>query len=256
MIQPLKKTEHIFERLFVESGGIFLLFLMSIVEIRYVFKGMRRLLRQMLQVGFNTLPLASLIGLFVGMIIALETGLELKGLALENIVPNVVALAMVREMGPVITGMISSGRVGSAMAAEIGTMKVNEEVDALRSMGINPVQYLVMPRFLASILMQPLLTTYAIVIGIWGGSIVGESVLNISSQQFMQSVYRILETGDIVFGLTKTIIFAAMFSIISCSMGLKAQRGAEGVGQSTTRAVVISLTMILISDYFIGRFLG
>lgn len=256
MAFAFRKVEELFDRLFTTSGEIALLFFSCVLEIRYVTRGMSRLLRQMLEVGYNTLPLASLIGLFTGMIVALETGLELKQLALQNIVANVVALSMVREMGPVITAMISSGRVGAAMAAELGTMTVNEEVDALRSLGINPVRYLVMPRFVAALLMQPIVTMFAIYIGIWGGSIVGMSVLGISHDQFMKSVYRVLDTQDIVFGLSKTILFAALFSIISCYMGLKAKRGAQGVGTSTTRAVVASLTMILVSDYFVGRFFG
>lgn len=256
MVGIISKTEDLFERMFLISGGIMLLFLNSVGEIRNIRRNLDKLLRQMLEVGFNTLPLASLIGLFTGMIVALESGLELKELGLEYIVASIVGFSMMREMGPVITAMISAGRVGAAMAAELGTMTVNEEVDALRSMGINPVRFLVMPRFLATLLMQPLLTMYAVVIGIWGGSIISMSLFRIPTDQFMRSIYRVLDTEDIVFGLSKTLIFATMYSIISCYMGLTAERGAEGVGRSTTRAVVISLTMILIADYFIGRFFG
>lgn len=256
MVAILRKTEDIFARLFETSGGIMVLFFSSIAEVRYIGRNLDKLLKQMQEVGFNTLPLASLIGLFTGMIVALESGLELKELGLEHIVASIVAFSMMREMGPVITAMISAGRVGAGMAAELGTMTVNEEIDALRSMGINPVRFLVMPRFWATILMQPLLTMYAVVIGIWGGSLVSSALLGITYDQFMHSVFRALEISDIIFGLSKTVVFGAMYSIISCYMGLTTSRGAEGVGRSTTRAVVISLTMILVADYFIGRFFG
>jgi phospholipid/cholesterol/gamma-HCH transport system permease protein len=256
MLNLIKKTEDLFESLFVGSGGLTLLFLASMAEIRHLRRNMDRLLKQMLEVGFNTLPLASLIGLFVGMIMALETGLELKNFAMVNIVPDVVTLAIMREMGPVITAMISSGRVGAAMAAELGTMKVNEEIDALRSMGINPVRMLVMPRVLATMLMQPILTMYAIGIGIWGGSMVALNLFGIPQFQFWQSVYRVLEFQDVMFGLLKTVVFGAVYSTVSCYIGLQADRGAEGVGHATTRAVVLSLTLILVFDYIVGRFFG
>ncbi len=252
----VRKIEELFTRLFVTSGGIMLLFIAGIKEIRSIGRNIDKILRQMLEAGFNSLPLASLIGLFTGMIVALESGLELKQLGLENVVANIVAFSIVREMGPVITAMISAGRVGAAMAAELGTMTVNEEIDALRSMGINPVRFLVMPRFVASVLMQPILTMYAILIGIYGASIISLSMLNIAPTQFINHVYRALEISDISFGLGKTLVFAAMYSIISCYMGLTTRRGAEGVGRSTTQAVVVSLTMIIIADYFFGRFFG
>lgn len=252
----IRSIEKVFERIFLASGGIVLLFFNALAQTRYLVRNLDKLLRQMFDVGVITFPLASLIGLFTGMIVALESGIELKEMALETVVPSIVALSMMREMGPVITAMISSGRAGSAMAAELGTMTVNEEVDALRALGINPVRFLVMPRLLATIIVQPILTVYAVLIGIWGGSVVSDSLLGIPRDWFMHRIYTTLDFSDIVFGLSKTVVFGAIYSVISCYMGLNAKRGAEDVGRATTRAVVASLTMILIADYFVGRFFG
>jgi phospholipid/cholesterol/gamma-HCH transport system permease protein len=254
MLTLLSQLENFFYRLFVVSGEIVSLFFQSLVELRYLVRSFPRVLRQMLEIGYNSLLLAGLIGLFTGMIVALQTGLELKKLSVEQVVGGIVGLSLVREMGPVITAFIIAGKVGSSMAAELGTMSVSEEIDALRSMGINPVRFLVMPRFFAAVIMQPILTIYAIIIGIWGGALISATYLGIASQIYFRQLYRTLELEDISKGIGKTFIFAAIYSIVSCYMGMKAERGAEGVGKSTTRAVVVSLTMILVADYFMSRF--
>jgi phospholipid/cholesterol/gamma-HCH transport system permease protein len=254
MIRVLNQLEDFFASFFTVSGDMVRLFCQSIAEIRHAGRSMPRVLRQMLEIGYNSLPLAGLIGLFTGMIVALQTGVELKKLSLEQVIGGIVGLSLVREMGPVITAFIIAGKAGSAMSAELATMAVSEEIDALRAMGINPVRYLVMPRFLASLVMQPILTVYAIIIGIWGGALISSTYLGVGSQIFFRQLYRTVEMQDISRGIGKTFIFAAIYSIVSCYMGLKAQQGAEGVGKSTTRAVVVSLTMILVADYFMSRF--
>ena len=216
------KVEKVFESVFEVCGGIVLLLVNAFAQARHIPRNSEKLLRQMLDIGFFTFPLASLIVLFTGMIVALESGLELKEMALENVVPSIVALSMMREMGPVITAMISAGRAGSAMAAELGTMTVNEEVDALRAMGINPVRFLVMPRLIATILVQPLLTIYAVLIGIWGGSIVSDSLLGVPREQFMHGIYTTLDFSDIVFGHSNLLdVLVGRCLIIDASGGPK-----------------------------------
>lgn len=248
------KIESYFYRLFIVSGELVTLLFWSLYEVKDFPRSFKRIMRQMLDIGFNTLPLALMIGLFTGMIVALQTGIELKSLGLQRLVGSIVGLSLVREMGPVITAFIVAGRVGSAMAAELGTMAVSEEVDALRSLGIDPVRFLAMPRIFSAILMLPLLTTYSIIVGLYGGALISQTFLGVDSIIYFKQTYESLSFNDVVKGIGKTFIFGAIFSTVSCYMGLTTLNGAEGVGKSTTRAVVISLTLILISDYFMSRF--
>lgn len=249
-------VENAFYNLFNITGEIVFLFLKTLGELKTVLKSRGRILNQMLEIGFNTLPLAAMIGLFTGMVLALQTGIELRRFGYEQIVGAIVGLSMVREMGPVITAFLVSARVGSAMAAEIGTMAVTEEVDALKAMGINPVRYLVLPRFIGAFTMLPLLTIYSVIVGIIGGEIVSTTFLNISSEIYLRNLWDSMAFKEIWHGLSKTFVFATIISIVSCYMGLTTTNGAEGVGKATTRSVVISLTLILVSDFFISRFIG
>lgn len=247
-------TEQKFATLFTLSGDMILLFLRAIRESRHALRKSPMVLEQMLHIGYNTLPLAAMIGLFTGMIVALQTGVELQKFGLEQIVGGVVGLSVTREMGPVITGFILAARVGAAMAAELGTMKVSEEIDALRALGIQPERYLVMPRVLATIVMQPILTLYSVLIGIWGGSIVSDNYLGVASEIYWRRLQSAVETPDVIAGTLKALVFGAIMATVCCHQGLSTQGGASGVGRYTTRAVVITLTMILISDYLLTRF--
>lgn len=247
--------EQKFARLFILSGDILILFYEAMREISAVKSAPGRVVSLMFEIGYRTLLLVSMIGLFEGMIIALQTGVELKEIGLSYLTGSIVGLSMVREMGPVITAVIVTGRVGSAMAAEIGTMSVSEEIDALRVMGISPVRYIVTPRIVACILVLPVLTIYSIVIGIWGGSLVSSANLGVTAQVYYDQVWGSMEMIDIVRGISKTFVFGAIFSTVCCYMGMTARDGAMGVGRNTTRAVVVSLTMILVSDFFMTRFI-
>lgn len=240
--------------MFERAGGFLVLLARTCYECRWFWRDPRRLIGQLMEIGVNTLPLAAMIGVFTGMVVALQTGYELKRFGLEDRVGSIVGLALVREMGPVITSFLVAGRVGSSMAAELGTMAVTEELNALRVMGINPVRYLVVPRFLGALLMQPILTVYSVIIGIWGASLVSHAYLRIDAQIYYDRMYEAVELADIMQGFSKTFVFAVIISIVSCQLGLTASNGAAGVGRATTRAVVISLTSILVSDYFITRF--
>jgi len=256
MITVLKRIEAIFTDIFDTAGGMLLLLMQCLIEVKFVLSSARRVLRQMLEVGWNTLPLASMIGMFTGMITSLQTGVELKNLGLQQQIGAIVGLSLVREMGPVFTAFIVAARVGASWAAEIGAMSVSEEIDALRSLGIRPVRFLAMPRFVAAVTMQPLLTIYSIVVGIWGGALVSVNYLHVSQRVYYKRLFDALKTRDITLCLWKTLVFGAIFSIVSCYSGLTTQNGAEGVGRSTMRSVVISLSLFLVADYFITRFLG
>jgi len=188
--------------------------------------------------------------------VALQTGLELRKFGLQEIVGGVVGLSVTREMGPVITAFILAARVGAAMAAELGTMKVSEEIDALRALGIRPERFLVMPRVLASLTMQPILTAYSVLVGVWGGSLISMTFLGVSSDIFWKRLQTATEAGDVLSGALKSLVFAAIISTVCCHQGMTTEGGAEGVGRSTTRAVVISLTMILVSDYLLNWLLA
>jgi phospholipid/cholesterol/gamma-HCH transport system permease protein len=163
-----------------------------------------------------------------------------------------ISLAMVREMAPVITSVLLAGRVGSAMAAEVGTMRVTEQIDALTTLATNPIHYLSVPRFLASIITVPMVVTLAILVGSFGGAIVSYMMFNIPFNQYLESAQRMVDLSDLISGIGKCIFFGAEISLISTFTGFRAKGGAKGVGASTISAVVNSIMMIIVSDYFIS----
>lgn len=245
------------EDLFRVSGEIFLLFVRGLTHAPSLLRGWRRVIEQLNRVGTDSIPLVLMIGLFTGMVVSLQTGQVLKRrFGAEDQVGQIVALSLVREMGPVITAFIIAGRVGSAIAAEVGTMSVSEEVDALRSMGISPVKFLYVPRLFAMLIMQPLLTVFSVLIGIWGGSLVAAGFLQFPAEIYYSRVWSSLELADVIHGFSKTVVFAVLIATISTFSGLNARTGAEGVGRATTFAVVVSLASVLVSDYLMGRFLS
>jgi phospholipid/cholesterol/gamma-HCH transport system permease protein len=254
MIAPLLSR---FETMFHDTGQIALLFLRGVRETPSLGRGWRRFVIQLNRVGVDSVPLVLMIGLFTGMVIALQTGIALKeNFGAEGQLGIIVGLTLVREMGPVITAFIIAGRVGSAIAAELGTMAVAEEIDALRSMGISPVRYLYVPRLFAMLIMQPVLTVFSVLVGIWGGALVVAGYLNFPATIYYNRVFEAIEWKDIVDGFSKTFVFAALIATISTYAGMTTRNGAEGVGRSTTKAVVVSLTMVLVFDYLMTRFLA
>lgn len=210
---------------------------------------LRLLLRQMEFVGASSLFVVGLTSLFTGMVLALQTYHAFRLFSAESLVGAVVALSLCRELGPVITALMVTGRAGSAMAAEIGSMRVTEQVDALTVMAVSPVQYLVAPRMLAGLLMLPLLTALADLIGVAGGYLVGVKMLGINAGLFMNKIYELVELGDIMNGLAKSAVFGLLLALIGCHQGYRASGGAEGVGRATTDAVVWASVMILAADY-------
>jgi phospholipid/cholesterol/gamma-HCH transport system permease protein len=234
-----------------EAGRVSILFFKTLA---WTFRppfDFRNLLKQIEQVGINSIPVVLITGTFTGMVLALQSYTGFKRFNAEAFVGTVVALSMTRELGPVLSGLMVSGRVGSAMAAELGTMQVTEQIDALYTLATNPIKYLVVPRFLASLLIMPILTVFADVVGILGGYFVSVNLLGSNPTIYIRRTYDYLDLEDIYIGLFKACIFGMIIATIGCYQGFNAQGGAEGVGKATTRAVVMSSLLILIANYFI-----
>lgn len=215
----------------------------------------RNLLKQMEQIGVNSIPVVLTTALSTGMVLALQSYTGFKRFGAESLIGTVVSLSMTRELGPVLTGLMVAGRAGAAMAAELGTMKVTEQIDALETLATNPMRYLVVPRFVASTIMMFFLTILGMVIGISGGYFVGVKVLGTNPVTYINQSINNTEVKDIWFGLVKALVFGAVIGLIGCYKGFNAEGGAEGVGKATTGAVVVSCMLILILDYFLSALL-
>ncbi len=234
-----------------EFGRVMLLFLSAAVwAFRPPFR-LRQVFKQMEAVGVNSLPVVLITAVSSGMVLALQSYYGFRMFGGESLVGATVALSMTREIGPVFTALMVTGRAGSAMAAEIGTMRVKEQIDALYAMSVNPVQFLVMPRVLAGMVTLPVLTVVSDFIGIVGGYFVGGQLLGINSGVFMARIYEMLDLNDIFNGLIKAVCFGLILSVVSCYKGFYTTGGAEGVGRAATQAVVISTVSIFISDFFL-----
>jgi phospholipid/cholesterol/gamma-HCH transport system permease protein len=232
-----------------ELGGIGIMFLQSVYwSFRRPFK-LDYIFKQMDFIGVHSLLVVLITGAFTGMVLALQSSYGFRKFGAEGLVGAIVALSMTRELGPVLTSLMVTGRAGSAMAAELGTMRVTEQIDALTVMALNPIKYLVAPRVVASFLMLPILTIISDFIGMVGGYLVGVKLLGINEGSFMNKIERTLDLADIYNGLVKAAVFGLILSVISCYKGYNTRGGAEGVGRATTEAVVLSSVTILISDY-------
>jgi phospholipid/cholesterol/gamma-HCH transport system permease protein len=215
----------------------------------------RDVLNQMERIGVQSFPVTSLTALFTGMVLALQTGFSFRKVFNEPLyVGTVVGVSLLKELGPVLTAVVVAGRVGAAIAAELGTMNVTEQVDALYTLGTNPIRYLVVPRFLACLAMVPLLTVFADVIGSLGGYVVAHHRLDVPSAVYWDEIYA-MHLEELFHGLIKSVAFALIIVITACHKGLKCTGGAEGVGQATTSAVVVSMVLILVGDYFLSALL-
>ena len=209
---------------------------------------LHRAVSQAMDVGVRALPILSLITFFIGLILALQSAYELRRFGAINLVATAVAISMSRELGPLITAIVVIGRSGSAFAAEIGTMKVTEEIDALETMAISPVHFLVAPKFLAMIVMLPCLTIWANFMGILGGSLFGVAQADFTFLRYLQASVDSLFLRDIVTGLIKSVMFGITITAVGCLEGLSTGAGAEEVGRSTTRAVVMSIFLVVLVD--------
>ena len=215
----------------------------------------RQLFRQMVKVGVDSIPVVFLTALFTGMVLALQTFSVLRRFNAESFVGSLVALSMVRELSAVLSGLIVAGRAGSAMGAELGTMRVTEQIDALEVMATDPVHYLVVPRVWASTIMLPLLVVIGNGIGIFGGYLVSVVLMKANPVSYIDRTFQFMDLNDLFSGIIKASVFGFLLAVIGCQQGFYTTGGAEGVGRSTTAAVVVASIAILISDFFLTRLL-
>ena len=241
---------------FVEEMGRIMVFFTE--TLLWLFRpplNLRNIFKQMEEIGVNSVGVVIIMASFTGMVLALQSYTGFKRFNAESLVGTVVALSMTRELGPVLTGLIVAGRAGASMAAELGTMRVTEQIDALATMATNPIKYLTVPRVIAGFIMLPLLTIISNMLGIFGGYLVGVKVLDANPVVYMRRSFDYLEMNDVFSSLFKTSVIGLIISVISCYKGFYAAGGEEGVGKATTGAVVISMMLILISDYFLTAIL-
>lgn len=237
-------------------GTITLIVQHTIVGSLHPLKSWKNILYQMNEIGVNTFPVTALTALFTGFVLALQTGVSFQKIFNEPVyVGTVVGLSLVKELGPVLTALVVSGRVGASIAAELGTMKVTEQIDALYTLGTNPIKYLAVPRFIACMITIPILTAISDFIGIMGGYIVCRYRLNIPPSVYWEDLFTNMQYDDVLHGLIKSVAFAAIIVIVSCYKGFVCEGGAEGVGRATTSAVVYSMVLVLVGDYFMSNLL-
>jgi len=205
---------------------------------------------QMLSSGVHSLGVSGIIIFLVGMVIAFQTAYQTRSLGTETLIPGLIAVSIVRELGPMITALVVAGRAGAAMTAEIGTMTVTEQVDALKAMSVSPVEHLVLPRLVGIVLMMPILTIYTDAAGILGGYVVCVGKLGLTHVTFTENAFRALVLSDVTTGLSKSFVFGAVIAWVCCFEGLNVRGGAGGVGQATMRGVVASFVMVVLADFF------
>ena len=241
-------------------GGVSVLFGQTVGWVFQAPLKLRQIIDQMNRIGVSSFPIVFLTSIFTGMVLALQSAYQLERLGSELYISALVALSMTRELGPVLTALVVAGRVGAGITAEIGTMQVTEQIDALETLATNPIKYLVVPRLLAALVMLPVLTIYSDVIGMLGGYLVGVLKLGISSSMYIKMTWDTLVFKDIFSGLFKSVFFGIIIAIIGCYEGFATRGGAEGVGRATTRSVVTSFILVIASNclftaffYFIFR---
>jgi phospholipid/cholesterol/gamma-HCH transport system permease protein len=256
MTRFLEAIGRIVLRVFEETGNFFsMLGRVAVWAVRPPYD-VPELLRQMVRVGFDSIPVVFVTTLFTGMVLALQTFNGFARFHAQNLVGSVVALSLTRELAPVLTALMVTGRVGSAMAAELGTMRVTEQIDALTALGTEPVQYLIVPRVTASVVMMPLLVIMGDAVGIYGGYFVAVQLLGANPVAYLDNSFQFLHVkDDVVSGIIKAAVFGLVFSLIACIRGYNTTGGAEGVGRSTTRAVVAGSLAVLVVDFFLTKLL-
>lgn len=215
--------------------------------------GFDLLMAQLHHLGVRSLSISNITALFTGMVLALQTAHTLGIYGAKLLIGDAVSISIVRELGPVLTSLLVAGRVGAGITAEIGSMAVTEQVDAIRALGASPIKKLVVPKVLATLIMLPILTILADFVGIFGGLVISVKDLNQTSHYYVQHVIKALTFDDVFSGVGKTVFFAAFISIIGCYNGLNATGGADGVGRATTTTVVVASIMILISNFFLTK---
>ena len=229
----------------------------TLKSIKYFSSSSDKFLFQVFDMGNRTLPVAALISLSIGSVLALLTGIQLSGYGIEDKIGGIVGISLCTELAPVMAAILMAGRVGSSITAELSSMNIYEEISALKTMKIDPVRYLVLPRFLACLVTLPFLVIYMDLIGWLGGSFISSmnQSISVSFSSFYNDLSQVVKVSDIAVGLIKSIFFAITISIASCSIGLLAKGGPREIGSSVTKSVVASFISILILDYFLTRLL-
>ena len=246
-----KKVGSFVFNFFYDIGNVFFFFLLFIKNLLTEKFYFRLLFYQIVKIGFNSLPVVGLTAIFTGMVLALQSYTGFSRFSAESAIPNVVVLSITRELAPVLAGLMVAGRSGAAIAAEIGTMKVTEQIDALKTLSTNPFSYLVTPRVIAGIISLPFLVLIGDIIGVFGGYLICVNLLNFNPSVYLQNTYNFVEFIDIFSGLVKAAVFGFIISFIGCYFGFNTKGGAQGVGQSTTYSVVSSSILILLMNYII-----
>lgn len=244
-----------FLRFFESTGHWFFLLWRTLAALPRAPLDHREWLRQMVRVGTDSIPVVALTTLFTGMVMALQTFTGFQRVHAENFVGSVVALSMLRELSPVLVALMITGRVGSAMAAEIGTMRVTEQIDALEAMATDPIHYLFVPRVVAGAVMLPLLVILGDAIGVYGGYVVAVGLMGANSVAYAQNTFQFLELNDLWSGVVKAACFGLILTVTGCVRGYLTTGGAEGVGAATTKAVVSGSIIILLADFFLTKLL-
>ena len=255
MVWALSNIGRVFLNFLASTGRLFLFLLSALtqgVQPPYYF---RQVLRQFLEIGYLSLPVVGLTALFTGMVLALQSYTGFSRFNAENAIASVVVLSMTRELGPVLAGLMVAGRIGAAMAAEIGTMRVTEQIDALVTLSTNPQKYLIAPRLLAGIVMLPLLVLVADIIGVFGGYLVSVYRLGFNPASYLKQTLDFMQMGDVTSGLIKAAFFGFLISLMGCYHGFNSKGGAQGVGKATTHAVVSASILILFANYILTSLL-
>jgi phospholipid/cholesterol/gamma-HCH transport system permease protein len=233
-----------------QTGGIAYLFADTLIVLKNTTLRWKDTVDQIFKIGVTSFLLVFFTAIFTGMVLALQAAYQLRLFAAEQFVAHLVSLSVTRELGPVLTAMVVAGRVGASIAAELGTMKVTEQIDALKALGVNPVRYLVAPRFVAALISLFILCIFADLTGVFGGYLISVFKLGVSPHIYIKHCLQILKIKDVMTGLIKAFFFGGVISTVGCYYGFNAEGGAEGVGRATTMAVVTSLIMIIASDAF------
>ena len=255
MVWTLSSIGRVFIEFLASTGRLTLFLANSLAQGLQPPYYFRQMLRQFWEIGYLSLPVVGLTAFFTGMVLALQSYTGFSRFNAEGAIASVVALSMTRELGPVLAGLMISGRIGGAMAAEIGTMRVTEQLDALVTLSTNPQKYLIAPRLLAGVTMLPLLVLIADVIGIFGGYIVSIYRLDFNPAIYMKQTFDFIQIGDITSGLIKAAFFGFIITSMGCYHGFSSKGGAQGVGRATTYAVVSSSILILVANYFLTALL-
>lgn len=240
---------------FQEIGAHTLLFLKSVTGFQYMFTHPHLLLEQMVKIGVRSFPLVTVVSIFTGAVTSWQAAYQLKGLVSMDYLGGAASMAIFIELSPVLTGLVVAGRVGASIAAELGTMRVTEQIDALESLAIDPVRYLALPRITAGWTMLPMLVIYSNVVAHLGAYVVANALLDVSTGTFFSSVQRHFVAHNVYSGLIKALVFGGGTALIGCSIGFQTSGGAEGVGASTIKAFVYSSAFILVMDYVLATLL-